>query len=138
MTRIRVSAYAPRIVVASSSSRSVSSSPPNHLSSSSAPPSAAALKSTALPDLALDPSFDALLGDMQMRPPAREVREVPDADVTPVSSGFGIRRDEGEEDYADRREERRSPAALLGTKKIGMVVLPEALVKGVQDAIEGE
>lgn len=102
-----------------------------------------ARKSSALPDLELDPSFDALLGDMQMRSKdrAHSPREVADDDLELVSSGFGVRRQvppEGEEaEWADRREERRSPAALLGTKKIGMVVLPDALVRGVQDAIEG-
>ncbi len=101
-------------------------------------------KSSAVPDLELDPSFDALLGDMQMRSRGRSnsPREVEEDELELVSSGFGVRRQvptEGEtEEWADRREERRSPAAIMGNKKIGMVVLPDALVQGVQDAIEGE
>jgi hypothetical protein len=35
------------------------------------------------------------------------------------------------------REERRSPAAVLGSKRIGLVVLPEQLVDGVQSEING-
>ncbi|WVO16516.1 3-methyl-2-oxobutanoate hydroxymethyltransferase [Cryptococcus depauperatus] len=34
------------------------------------------------------------------------------------------------------RDERRSPAALLGSKRIGMVVLPEEMQKGIQQQIE--
>ncbi|GMK53899.1 hypothetical protein CspeluHIS016_0104850 [Cutaneotrichosporon spelunceum] len=94
----------------------------------------------AVPDLKLDPSFDALLSDMQMHSKGRAPhREVEEDELELVSSGFGVRRQvpaEGEEEWADRREERRSPAVILGNKKIGMVVLPEALTEGIQDAIE--
>ena len=47
----------------------------------------------------------------------------------------------GEDDeYAaewEPREERRSPAAVLGSKRIGLVVLPEQLVDGIQAEISG-
>lgn len=123
------------------STRSISSS--TSLSASAQQEAATKKKSAVVPDLDLDPSFDALLGDMQMRSPhpRAQVREALEYEEAPVAKGFGIRREaaEGEEEeYADRREERRSPAMVLGTKKIGMVVLPDGLVKGVQDAIEGE
>ncbi|BEJ14908.1 hypothetical protein CspHIS471_0406750 [Cutaneotrichosporon sp. HIS471] len=101
-----------------------------------------ARQSNVVPDLELDPSFDALLGDMQMRSKSRSnaPRQVEEHELELVSSGFGVRRqapaDEEEVEWADRRSSRRSPATILGSKKIGMVVLPDALVEGVQDAIE--
>ena len=54
---------------------------------------------------------------------------------------FGLKRDEMEEyeddmDY-EPREARRSPATLIGSKRIGMTTLPEELVEGVSAAIEG-
>lgn len=39
---------------------------------------------------------------------------------------------------ADQREERRSPAAILGSKRIGVVVLPEPLIEAVTTHIQGE
>ncbi|WWD00559.1 3-methyl-2-oxobutanoate hydroxymethyltransferase [Kwoniella sp. B9012] len=46
-------------------------------------------------------------------------------------------REDGEGDYIfERREERRSPAAVLGSKRIGVVVLPEALKNGIQRQID--
>jgi len=44
--------------------------------------------------------------------------------------------DEGE--IGVRREERRSPATVLGSKRLGIAVMPEELVQGVQGIIDGE
>ncbi|CAK9780945.1 hypothetical protein CC85DRAFT_327441 [Cutaneotrichosporon oleaginosum] len=125
-----------------STPRCFSTSPLQHLAASTSVLGAQRMrKSNAVPEVELDPSFDVLLGDMQMRSRGRShsSRDV-EEELELVSNGFGVRRQvqtEGEEpEWADRREERRSPAALMGTKKIGMVVLPEALTQGIQDAIE--
>lgn len=40
-------------------------------------------------------------------------------------------------DYVGR-DERRSPAAVLGSKRVGVVVLPQALNNAVQHEINGE
>ncbi|KAL1411722.1 cell wall biogenesis and architecture protein [Vanrija albida] len=40
-------------------------------------------------------------------------------------------------DEGSGREERLSPAAILGTKRIGMVTLPEPLIDGIQETISG-
>ncbi|RXK34662.1 3-methyl-2-oxobutanoate hydroxymethyltransferase [Tremella mesenterica] len=42
------------------------------------------------------------------------------------------------EEELERRPERRSPAAVLGSKRIGSVILPQALIDGVQREIYGE
>lgn len=42
-----------------------------------------------------------------------------------------------EPDYAEAREERRSPAAVLGSKRLGLVVLPDQLAEAVQNEING-
>jgi hypothetical protein len=55
-----------------------------------------------------------------------------------VSSGF---RDKGEEENEFElagREERRSPAAVFGSKRIGSVVLPEQLLQAIQREIDGK
>ncbi|KAK4684645.1 3-methyl-2-oxobutanoate hydroxymethyltransferase, partial [Tremellales sp. Uapishka_1] len=39
-----------------------------------------------------------------------------------------------EEDY-ERRDERRSPAAVLGSKRVGLVILPPQLVRGIEKQI---
>ena len=44
---------------------------------------------------------------------------------------------EDEEEDGERRDERRSPAAVLGSKRIGSVVLPEELIDGIETAITG-
>jgi hypothetical protein len=36
------------------------------------------------------------------------------------------------------REERRSPAAVLGSKRIGLIVPPERLSSAIQNEINGE
>ena len=45
---------------------------------------------------------------------------------------------EGDEDFDERRQERRSPAAVMGSKKIGAVVLPREIEEGIQGVIERE
>jgi hypothetical protein len=63
-------------------------------------------------------------------------------DEEQVAKGpFGLKRDEvdayeDEMDY-EPREARRSPATLIGSKRIGMATLPEELVEGVAAAIDG-
>ncbi len=42
-----------------------------------------------------------------------------------------------EDAQEEQREERRSPAAIFGSKRIGSVVLPQQLVEGVQSRIDG-
>nr|XP_019047204.1 3-methyl-2-oxobutanoate hydroxymethyltransferase [Kwoniella bestiolae CBS 10118]OCF26134.1 3-methyl-2-oxobutanoate hydroxymethyltransferase [Kwoniella bestiolae CBS 10118] len=55
----------------------------------------------------------------------------------PPSHQYRLGDDEGEGEYLhERREERRSPAAVLGSKRIGVVVLPEALKNGIQRQID--
>lgn len=44
----------------------------------------------------------------------------------------------GEDVLAETREERRSPAAVLGTKRIGLVVLPDHLCDAIQKEIHCE
>ena len=41
-------------------------------------------------------------------------------------------------DPESRREERRSPAAVMGSKKIGSVVLPYEMELGIQSVVDGE
>ena len=66
-----------------------------------------------------------------------------DEDDEQISQGpFGLRADEGEEfdndmDY-EPKEARQSPATLIGSKRIGMLVIPDELVEGVTRAIDGE
>jgi len=54
---------------------------------------------------------------------------------------FGLKGNDGEEFEDDLeyepKEARRSPATLIGSKRIGMTVLPEELVEGVSRAIDG-
>ncbi len=72
---------------------------------------------------------------------------------TPESLGVRSRQDESltfsqrtevsdeEDGYGEteeRREERRSPAAVLGSKRIGMVVLPELLQAAIQKEVSCE
>jgi hypothetical protein len=49
---------------------------------------------------------------------------------------------DGEEDDMDlnfaRREERMSPAAVVASKRLGIAVLPQALVEGITAAVKGE
>ena len=42
------------------------------------------------------------------------------------------------QDPESRREERRSPAAVMGSKKIGSVVLPYEMEQGIQNVVDGE
>lgn len=97
----------------------------------------------------LDPSFDALLGDMQMAmrgrakvsSPSASSYEVRDDEISPVAPRSAEPEEadaEAEADGWEPRAERRSPAAVLGAKRIGMVVLPPKLAEGIQQAITGE
>lgn len=55
-----------------------------------------------------------------------------------IDTGVDGEGQEGEGQEWESREERRSPAAVLGSKRIGLVVLPEQLVDGIQSEINGE
>jgi hypothetical protein len=112
----------------------------------------------------LDPSFAPLLHDIQLRPantPKARIRSRHEAEVVPSSSehtfeglvidempeegGSSSRRRggmlESEEDEGDThggaREEQRSPAVVMGSKRVGSVRLPMELEEAVQAAIEG-
>ncbi|EJT45757.1 3-methyl-2-oxobutanoate hydroxymethyltransferase [Trichosporon asahii var. asahii CBS 2479] len=89
----------------------------------------------------LDPSFAALMNDVNMslkRAKQGEKSYVAEKDITPVpASEQPAEVEEGEEDaQAPRRPPRRSPAAMFGTKNIGMIVLPDWLIEGVQNEVE--
>lgn len=91
----------------------------------------------------LDPSFAALMNDVNMslkRAKQGEKSYVAEKDITPVpASEQPAEVEEGEEDaQAPRRPPRRSPAAMFGTKNIGMIVLPDWLIEGVQNEVERE
>ncbi|OXG74970.1 3-methyl-2-oxobutanoate hydroxymethyltransferase [Cryptococcus neoformans Gb118] len=90
--------------------------------------------------------------------PHRNLDEIELADAQPVrrngskGSSLGLRIEESdlviddspegynsasEREYYDfGREERRSPAAVLGSKRLGMVVLPEEMQRGIQRQID--
>ncbi|WWD21480.1 3-methyl-2-oxobutanoate hydroxymethyltransferase [Kwoniella shandongensis] len=53
-------------------------------------------------------------------------------DEPPTNSGEG----EGGDGSAYKREERRSPAVVLGSKRLGVVVLPEEMKRGIQRQID--
>ncbi|KAK8847388.1 3-methyl-2-oxobutanoate hydroxymethyltransferase [Kwoniella newhampshirensis] len=59
---------------------------------------------------------------------------------TPSKKQYGLRNDDedemvGEQVYT-RREERRSPAVVLGSKRLGAVVLPDEMKRGIQRQID--
>lgn len=64
-----------------------------------------------------------------------------DRDTTPRAT-FGLDNTDPEglagDEHEYRREARSSPASLLGSKRIGCIVLPPELIKGVEEAIEGQ
>lgn len=90
--------------------------------------------------------------------PHRNLDEIELADAQPVrrngskGSSLGLRIEESDlviddppegynsasegEYYDFGREERRSPAAVLGSKRLGMVVLPEEMQRGIQRQID--
>ena len=106
----------------------------------------------------LDPSFTPFLKSVDLSARRRTTTR-PDIEVTQgVSSssakerenvaqsrkkGFGLLRDMEESgDELDtvseeRREERRSPATVLGSKRLGIAVLPQELVEGIQGIVDG-
>ena len=54
-------------------------------------------------------------------------------------SPFGVKPEEAGriEDYSEPREIRRSPASIIGSKRIGATQLPELLVEQVSNAVDG-
>lgn len=90
----------------------------------------------------LDPSFASLMNDVNMslkRTKQGEKSYIPEKDITPVPASEKPELEEGEEDgQGSRRPPRRSPAAIFGTKNIGMIVLPDWLIEGVQNEVERE
>lgn len=93
-------------------------------------------------DPELDPSFAALMNDVNMSLKRHKKEEKPYVaaeDITPVPASEKpppTEEAEEEEGQVNRRPPRRSPAAIFGTKNIGMIILPEWLVEGVQNEIE--
>lgn len=87
----------------------------------------------------LDPSFAALMEDVNMSLKAKRAdgSYAPPADYVPSSEHQEPALEE-EEGSSSSRAARRSPAAILGTKNIGMMTLPEWLIDGVREAIEGK
>jgi hypothetical protein len=65
--------------------------------------------------------------------------------VVPRGSGsakrFGMRKDEqevgDEEEFSSQREEQRSPAVVMGSKRIGSVQIPRELEEAILDIMEG-
>ncbi len=107
----------------------------------------------------LDPSFAPFLKSIDLtarrRPTSRNELQVVEGRLSGTSSSkkrFGIVRDEVDFDkdadgdvegtlghrMGGRREERRSPATVLGSKRLGIAVLPEELVDAVQGIIDGQ
>lgn len=92
-------------------------------------------------DPVLDPSFAALMNDVQMslkRHKKEDMSYVAEKDITPVpAEEQSAAANDGDDDgQLMRRPPRRSPASIFGTKNIGMIVLPDWLVEGVQMEIE--
>ena len=101
----------------------------------------------------LDPSFAPFLRSVDLsirgRPSKRSELEVVSYTPGRGAAKSGVNEAEGESDLDEememdgrreegRREERRSPAAVLGSKRLGIAILPEELVSAVQAAIHGQ
>ena len=50
---------------------------------------------------------------------------------------FGLVREESEEEW-EPREERRSPAAVFGSKRVGLEIIPEGLEERIKAEIAGK
>lgn len=93
-------------------------------------------------DPQLDPSFAALMNDVNMSVKKFKKEQKPyvsPEDITPAPASEQPPPTEGEEgdhEGPTRRAARRSPAAIFGTKNIGMIVLPEWLNEGVQRELD--
>lgn len=100
----------------------------------------------------IDPSFGPLLREVDMTirkqhrgpvPPVEHANAYassssPEGDHGPSPQHGEVELEMPEDpDYAEAREERRSPAAVLGSKRLGLVVLPDQLAEAVQNEING-
>lgn len=91
----------------------------------------------------LDSSFDGMLGGNTAKFESVHLKRslpsynVDDADVSAAATRSKTNQDIVEEEE-EGRDERRSPAAVLSTKRIGMIRLPEALVEKIEEAIDGK
>ncbi|RSH92152.1 hypothetical protein EHS25_008567 [Saitozyma podzolica] len=97
----------------------------------------------------IDPSFGPLLREVDMTIRKQHRGSVPPVEhanayassSSPAGNQPSPRHGEleletpEEPDYAEAREERRSPAAVLGSKRLGLVVLPDQLAEAVQNEI---
>ena len=137
-----LSHFVPRPGVATTSRRSASSS-------SSSSSQIIRPDQPATPEL--DPSFIPFLKSVDLATHRRKPRR-PELDVvqsrlvsshTDDSGPINLEEEDGEDlevedELSERRSERRSPATVLGSKRLGIAVLPEELVDGVQSLIDGE
>jgi hypothetical protein len=112
------------------------------------------------PEPPLDPSYGPLLDDVRVQTDlsAKQFRrfradvtvsprkeETMSVGVVPRGSGsakrFGMRKDEqevgDEEEFSSQREEQRSPAVVMGSKRIGSVQIPRELEEAILDIMEG-
>jgi hypothetical protein len=99
----------------------------------------------------IDPSFGPLLREVDMTIRKQHRGSVPPVEhanayassSSPAGNQPSPRHGEleletpEEPDYAEARDERRSPAAVLGSKRLGLVVLPDQLAEAVQNEING-
>lgn len=81
-------------------------------------------------------SHDLLAEDAAQSSPDRLSGESSEG-ATVSSTSRGNREEDSEFELAGR-EERRSPAAVFGSKRIGSVVLPEQLLQAIQREIDSE
>lgn len=98
------------------------------------------------PPLDLDPSIQALLkeGDITLKNakvPPKPLRELEVLDNLSLMEHLASE-DWGSMDFSDIKvtemsRERKSPAALFGSQRIGMVILPSELHSAIQQLIDG-
>lgn len=105
------------------------------------PYAAAARRVIPSDEVEVDESYRPFLNDMDMRGSSSRTPGQDSAGTEfQLESAPELLGDEGQEEGApewEPRKERRSPAAVLGSKRIGLVVLPDQLVDGIQREING-
>jgi len=97
--------------------------------------------------LDLDPTLRSLLNDVDMslvkhkshHPPRqyRELEAIP-ADQSVDNTIAPYDQDLNEDNTSDRRDTRKSPAALFGSRRIGAIILPFELQKSIHQLIAGK
>lgn len=104
--------------------------------------SAVAASSQPNAALDLDPSIKALLQDIDISLTShkhiaakRSPRELEAFVIEELEAAENV--EDSVEDFSERNEHRKSPAARFGSKKIGAVVLPAELQKSITALIDG-